>query len=259
MNQKNSKEEVQKQFGKNATHYVTSKTHAKGQDLHKLMDIAEMNGKELVLDIATGGGHVANALASKVDKVIALDLTSEILKVAKGFIDSNGHSNVEFVRGDAEQLPFKDESFDVITCRIAAHHFPNPRSFVKEVFRTLKNNGTFLFIDNVAPEKDELDAFYNAVEKDRDYSHFRAWKKTEWIKMMEEVGFELEELHSFRKTFIFDVWAKMMNLSGENQHKLSAFMMQSSQEHHDKFRIKVEEGQVTSFTGESVLIKTKKV
>ncbi|MFC0560385.1 class I SAM-dependent methyltransferase [Halalkalibacter alkalisediminis] len=258
MNKKSSKEEVQEQFGKNANHYVTSKTHAKGQDLHKLIDIAEVNGPEIVLDIATGGGHVANALASKVNKVIALDLTSEILLEAKRFIDSNGHSNVEFVQGDAEQLPFEDHTFDLITCRIAAHHFPNPRSFVEEVFRTLKNKGTFLFIDNVAPEKDELDAFYNTVEKDRDYSHFRAWKKTEWIQMMEEVGFELEELHTFKKTFIFDVWAEMMKLSAENQNKLSAFMQQSSQTHHDKFRIKVADGQVTSFTGESVLIKTKK-
>jgi ubiquinone/menaquinone biosynthesis C-methylase UbiE len=258
VSEKNTKAEVQEQFGKHAQNYVTSKTHSKGKDLKKLEQIIDLEGKEYVLDIATGGGHVANALASKVGKVVALDLTDKILTAAKSFIQANNHTNVEFVKGDAEQLPFQDESFDLITCRIAAHHFPNPASFVNEVFRTLKKNGTFLFIDNVAPEKDELDLFYNKVEKARDYSHFRAWKKTEWIQMFEEVKFEIEELYTFKKLFIFDIWSKMMNLPEAKQKTLSQFMQQSSPEHYDKFQITIKDGAVESFTGESVLIKARK-
>ncbi|MBU8906004.1 class I SAM-dependent methyltransferase [Desertibacillus haloalkaliphilus] len=257
MNTEN-KSNVQSQFGKSAESYVTSKWHAKGADLAKLVDIAELDGSERVLDIATGGGHVANALAPSVKQVTAYDLTTEILAAAKSFIESNGFQNVEFVQGDAEQMPFADEAFDVVTCRIAAHHFPNPESFVQESFRSLKQGGQFLLIDNVSPEREDFDHFYNKVEKDRDYSHHRAWKKSEWLKMLEEAGFEIEETHRFTKTFVFEDWCNRMNVSEEEKNNLSAYMIAASEEHHGKFRIKVENGKVYSFMGESILIKAVK-
>ncbi|MBP3041790.1 methyltransferase domain-containing protein [Bacillaceae bacterium Marseille-Q3522] len=252
------KANVQEQFGKNAQGYVTSKSHAKGKDLAKLVERAEVDTEMLVLDIATGGGHVANALAPLTAKVVALDLTSEILEAAKKFIESNGHKNVEFVQGDAEKLPFPDEKFDMVTCRIAAHHFPNPQSFVKEAFRTLKKDGKFLLIDNVAPEKSSFDTFYNQVEKDRDYSHHRAWKKSEWLQMLEYAGFEIEETYRFTKTFIFENWCKRMNLPEEKQMQLSTYMLQATQELKNKFRIKEVNQKVYSFNGESIFIKAIK-
>ncbi|ARK30202.1 class I SAM-dependent methyltransferase [Halalkalibacter krulwichiae] len=258
MTEQNEKSNVQKQFGQNAENYVTSQTHAKGVDLKKLVGIQSFLGDEFVLDIATGGGHVANAVASRVKKVVAFDLTDEILEAARGFIEMNGHRNVEFVKGDAEQLPFSDEEFDVITCRIAAHHFPNPKAFVQEVFRTLKKGGTFLFIDNVAPELDSFDQFYNKVEKDRDYSHQRAWKKTEWIEMLEKADFDVEEMYTFKKTFIYENWTNMMKLSKENKEKLSTFMLDAPDNHHKKFNIKIEDSKIVSFQGESILIKARK-
>ncbi|MGO4890437.1 class I SAM-dependent methyltransferase [Anaerobacillus sp. MEB173] len=258
MDDKEIKENVKSQFGKNAKNYVTSKWHAKGKDLAKLIEIAELTGEEYVLDIATGGGHTANALAPLSRKVVALDITDQIIDVARKFIEGNGNNNVEFVKGDAESLPFSDETFDIITCRIAAHHFSNISSFVKESFRTLKKNGTFLLIDNVSPEREEFDQFYNKVEKDRDYSHERAYKKSEWIKILEENGFEIEESYRFTKTFIFDDWCKLMNFSGEEKEQLSDFMLRSSKEILDKFRIKTENNKVYSFMGESILLKIRK-
>lgn len=128
-----------------------------------------------------------------------MDLTPEMLTAAETFIKGNGYSNVVFVEGDAEKLPFQDHSFDLVTCRIAPHHFPNVQQFVSEVHRVLKANGKFLLDDNVAPEGNEFDHFYNKIEKIRDYSHFRAWKKTEWINMLEQEGFEIQELYRFEK------------------------------------------------------------
>ena len=100
-----------------------------------------------------------------------------------------------------------------MTCRIAPHHFPNIEKFIDEAYRVLKNEGYFLLDDNVTPESDEQDQFYNTVEKLRDYSHFRAWKKTEWLKMLELQGFLVEELYRFEKTFEFDSWCNRMQLS----------------------------------------------
>jgi ubiquinone/menaquinone biosynthesis C-methylase UbiE len=258
MNEKDTKASVQSQFGKNAENYVTSKLHAKGKDLAKLLEIAEFTGEEYVLDVATGGGHTSNAIAPLCKKVVALDLTSEILDAAQTFIKGNGYNNVEFVQGDAEKLPFPDETFDIITCRIAAHHFPNVPAFVKETYRSLHKGGTFYLIDNVSPEKENFDHFYNQVEKERDYSHYRAYKKTEWIQMLEENNFEIEAFYRFPKTFIFDDWCKNMNVAKEKKEQLSEFILAAKEEFLEKFKVITKDNKLYSFTGESILMKASK-
>jgi ubiquinone/menaquinone biosynthesis C-methylase UbiE len=212
----------------------------------------------LVLDVATGGGHVANALAPSVKRVTAYDLTQEMLDAAKSFISGNGHKNVNFVRGDAEQMSFPNEAFDLITCRIAPHHFPQIEAFVQEVMRVLKPGGEFLLIDNVSPEDDELDRFYNDIEKRRDYSHFRAWKKSEWLRMLEIAGFEIDQWTRFAKTFPFDDWCDRMHLSQEEKEGLSKILLNASSNIRNKFRITTENGHVLSFEGESIILKAIK-
>lgn len=252
------KKDVQQQFGKSAESYVSSAIHKEGKDLQTLMGLAKTNGTEVLLDIATCGGHTANAFAPLVKKVTALDLTKEMLAAAERFIKGNGHENVEFVIGDAENLPFDDESFDIVTCRIAPHHFPNVHTFIEEVFRVLKPEGQFLLDDNVVPEKDEFDKFYNTIEKKRDYSHFRAWKKTEWLQMLELTGFEITEWHRFEKTFKLEPWCNRMNLSLEEKEELSSYILNASQGIKDKFRIVTEAEQVISFVGEAIVLKAIK-
>jgi ubiquinone/menaquinone biosynthesis C-methylase UbiE len=223
-----------------------------------LLEIATINGAEELLDVATGGGHTANAFAPLVKKVTAVDLTEEMLFAAEKFINGNGHQNVHYVKGDAENLPFPSESFDIVTCRIAPHHFPNVDMFIKEVQRVLKPNGQFLLDDNATPEDDELDQFYNMIEKLRDYSHFRAWKKTEWLRMLELNGFEIKEWHHFEKTFRFEPWCNRMNLPETDKESLSQFIFHASQKIKDKFRIIIEENQIISFQGEAIVLKAIK-
>lgn len=252
------KKDVQQQFGKNAASYVSSPIHKDGKDLVKMVEIAEVTGQEVLLDIATGGGHTANAFAPLVKKVIAVDLTAKMLEAAEKFIKENGHQNVEFVQGDAEQLPFSDESFDIVTCRIAPHHFPNVDLFIKEVHRVLKPGGQFLLDDNVVPELKEYDQFYNTIEKIRDYSHFRAWKKSEWIQKIEDSGLEVFEWHRFEKTFLFDSWCANMKLSDMKKKLLTKFILESPNKIKDKFRILIQDEKIISFNGEAIILKALK-
>ncbi|WP_413378815.1 class I SAM-dependent methyltransferase [Alkalihalobacillus sp. 1P02AB] len=254
------KQQVQAQFGKNAQNYVTSHIHSKGKDLKKLVELLDCSGEEQFLDIATGGGHVANAVAPLVKQVVALDLTKEILQVAKKFIEGNGNSNVDYVEASADALPFADHQFDRVTCRIAAHHFPNIEDFLKEVYRVLKPNGLFILIDNVAPENKDCDQFYNYIEKVRDYSHQRAYKKTEWLKEHEKVGFELIEMHLFEKVFDFENWCRLMDVGEKEKEELTHAFLQADDKIKAKFRVTLENGKkVQSFQGESALIKAKKL
>lgn len=252
------KKDIQLQFGLNANSYVNSQIHKKGADLQILIKMASTSGQEKLLDIATGGGHTANGFAPFVKNVTALDITAEMLAAAETFVKGNGHQNVEFIQGDAENLPFPEESFDIVTCRIAPHHFPNVNEFVNEAFRVLKPGGQFLLDDNVAPEDDGFDQFYNHIEKIRDYSHFRAWKKSEWVKMLELAHFEIIEWHRFEKNFLFDSWCDRLKLPQTEKENLNRLMINATDQIKAKFRIVQNEQMVSSFQGESIILKAVK-
>jgi hypothetical protein len=114
------------------------------------------------------------------------------------------------------------------------------------------------FIDNVAPEDDELDEFYNEIEKKRDYSHFRAWKKSEWLRMLELAGFEIDEWHRFEKTFQFDSWCNLMKVPATEKKELNSMIAGSPKNVKEKFRIILHDQIVQSFQGESIILKAQK-
>lgn len=220
------KNAVQEQFGKNASKYVTSTTHSKGSDLSILHEWLEVQPSSTVLDIATGGGHVVKALSPHVKQVIATDLTYPMLQTAKNYLDSFA-SNVFYVIADAESLPFLENTFDVVTCRIAAHHFPNPQLFIKEVARVLKPSGKLLLIDNIAPEEEALDVFVNRLEKLRDQSHVRSYSISEWTHYFENAGLTIAKNEKRKKTLAYPEWVERTTESKKqveavNEHLLSA-------------------------------------
>lgn len=206
------KQSVQQQFGASAAAYVTSSVHAKGKDLPLLPGIAGLDGTQDVLDVATAAGHTALALAPHARQVTGVDLTSEMLVEARKLAAERGVANVTFAEADAEHLPFPDASFDVVTCRIAAHHFPNITAFCREAARVLRSGGVLVVVDNVAPEDDELDAFVNTVEKLRDPSHFREHKRSEWERFLSGAGLTFGLAHQFTTPMDREDWLVRMNV-----------------------------------------------
>ncbi|MDF2963965.1 MAG: Methyltransferase domain protein [Paenibacillus sp.] len=252
------KREVQKQFGKNALKYVSSPIHAEGHDLALLLEVSGAENSMNLLDVATGGGHVAKLFAPVVKQVTAFDLTEEMLEQAKVFISQSGLDNVAYVHGDAEHMPFGDSEFDIVSCRIAAHHFPGVRQFLNEVSRVLRPGGCLLLIDNVAPEQAAYDQFYNEVEKERDPSHYRAWKKSEWVSFVEHAGLTVELLSSFPKTFGFRAWCDRMEVPGPIRQELEQKFLQAEPGLIRKFHITEQEGRLVSFQGQAALLRARK-
>jgi ubiquinone/menaquinone biosynthesis C-methylase UbiE len=93
-----------------------------------------------VLDVAICGGHVAKTISPYVYHVCATDLTKKMLEAARSHV-SLDRLNVSYIEADAEKLPFLDQTVDLVICRIAVHHFPNPKVFLQETARVLKKNG----------------------------------------------------------------------------------------------------------------------
>jgi ubiquinone/menaquinone biosynthesis C-methylase UbiE len=180
---------VQSQFGAVADAYVTSSYHASGADLASLVRTADLHGTEHVLDLGCGAGHAALALAAHARQVTAVDVTPDMVAAAGRVAKERGFTNVTVRVADAVSLPFADAHFDVVTSRVAAHHFSHPRQALREAFRVLRPGGRLLLIDSVAPEDPTLDTFLNCFELLRDASHVRDWRPSEWVAMLEDAGF----------------------------------------------------------------------
>src|SRR5205823_662895 len=145
------KTQVQNYFSRTAESYVASFSHRAGDDLKRLIELGEWHPQQQALDVATGGGHTALAVAPHVAQITVTDLTPRMLEKAREFLLSQGITNAQFQVADAELLPFPSESFDRVTCRFAPHHFPHIAQSVKEVARVLKPGGLYLLIDCMAP------------------------------------------------------------------------------------------------------------
>src|SRR6202011_3355864 len=113
------KAQVQDYFARNAEGYVASFSHRSGSDLERLIELGEWDSQQQALDIATGGGHTALAVAPHVAQVTVTDLTPRMLEKAREFLLSQGITNAQFQVADAEQLPSANATFDRVTCRIA--------------------------------------------------------------------------------------------------------------------------------------------
>jgi ubiquinone/menaquinone biosynthesis C-methylase UbiE len=201
-----SKTLVQEQFGKTAASYLTSTPHALGKSLERLVALTSPQKNWHALDVATGGGHVAYAFAPHVARIWATDITQEMLDLVKTEAHKRGLDNIRTAYAKAEALPFEDESFDLVTCRIAPHHFDSIPEFLAEVYRVLKPNGFFAVVDNVVPQGSVGD-YINAFERFRDPSHLRAWTMDEWRASLKEHGFTISHEEQLYKKMEFKSWA----------------------------------------------------
>ena len=215
-----SKKLSQERYNKFAQGYVTSKNHAKGWELDRLVELAQPQAEWVMLDVATGGGHTALKFAPHVAHATASDLTPNMLKAAEENIRGKGITNVDFKQADAEDLPFDDSSFDLVTCRVAPHHFPNVPKFISEVYRVLKAGGVFIMQDHVVPEDEESARFIDHFERLRDPSHHFVYNEKQWVSMMEDVGFTVEHTETFGKKHEFVKWCYRQRCTLETMDEL---------------------------------------
>ncbi|SEN04110.1 class I SAM-dependent methyltransferase [Lihuaxuella thermophila] len=183
------KSKVVQQFDRSGEAYLTSQVHAKGQDLEWIRELAMRSPGEKALDIATGAGHTAFLLSGCIKHVVALDVTPKMVKLASDEAKRRKIRNLTFVLGDAEALPFIDSYFDLVTCRIAAHHFPNVKKAVQEMYRVLHHDGLLILIDNIVPDDADSARLLNQIEKLRDPSHHESLTLNRWHRLFTEAGF----------------------------------------------------------------------
>ena len=245
---------VQEQFGVNAREYITSRPHAKGASLQRLVELVEPQPHWQALDIATAAGHTAFAFAPHVAHVRATDITAQMLTVAREQAAARSIANLTVEHADADNLPYEDSRFDLLTCRIAPHHFPDIGAFLRESVRVLRAGGILAVVDNVVPQGVAGD-FVNAFEKLRDPSHGRCLSVQEWLEGYTQAGLELTQYEILEKQMVFEDWAARHD--AVMQSYLQALLWHGPPETHEFLHPRSEDGQTLFHLREGLFIGRK--
>ena len=200
--------DVRDSFSRVAANYTRSTFHSSSERLQEVLDLAQPQPGNVALDVATGTGNTAFALAPYVRMVVGVDLTREMLDHAKRIATERGIVNSDWVIGDAERLPFGDGTFDLYAVRAAPHHFPKVDVFMSEALRVLKPGGVAAFID-CAPPMPARDLLHE-VELRRDPSHVRSLTVDEWVSRLGRAGFQVETAIARELDWNYEEWMANM-------------------------------------------------
>ncbi|MGL4608555.1 MAG: class I SAM-dependent methyltransferase [Trueperaceae bacterium] len=228
--------------------------HAKGDNSNLLLELSGDATNKIVLDIATGSGHTALAFAKAGASVAATDLTPGMLETAKTFILSQGIDTVTFREASAEALPFEPQSFDIVTCRIAVHHFADPKRCVLEVARVLKPQGLFLLIDNSSPADASRAETMNYIETIRDPSHVWAYSVSTWSNWLLVAGLEPQYRTRFKRMKNFHQWVMNAQTPQQVIGELEHYILALLKEQQDYFDVVVNNGRLETLSHEVIVI-----
>jgi ubiquinone/menaquinone biosynthesis C-methylase UbiE len=213
-------------FGPVAANYSRAKFHTSSDRLQEVIDLVRPLRGDLALDVATGTGNTAFALAPLVRRVVGLDLTREMLDVARRITAERKIENVDWVIGDACVLPFPDEVFDIYVVRAAPHHFSDIDAFLSEAYRVLRPGRDAAFVD-CAPPTPARDVLHE-VEVRRDPSHVMSLTVDEWRIRLERAGFEVEMARARELDWDYEEWMHTMAVEPELAAEL-ATVIESAQ------------------------------
>ena len=160
-------------------------------------------------------------------------------------------------QNQAEELPFRDESLDLITCRAAGHHFTDLGKAFDEMHRVLKTGGCLIMADSVSPEDDYLAQWYNDVELRRDFSHVENRKVSVLLKMLEDRGLRVREQYDEKTHMMFNDWVERTATPVEEVATLRRDFLASTAEARQTFLIE-EKGDDIAFAWPSLVFRAVK-
>jgi len=181
-------------WSERADDYRKSPMHAEGPDLDLVVEWCEPAVGVTALDVATGGGHVARRLRERGATVVTADPAPGMRADTTAF---------------AEDLPFADGSFDVVACRIAAHHFADVNAAIREMARVARDRVVIednLFFDESSEEAERL----------RDPSHVRCYSEAEWEVMLEAAGVRVDAIERFDRRVPLQPWLDRVRCTGDD-------------------------------------------
>jgi ubiquinone/menaquinone biosynthesis C-methylase UbiE len=246
-------------FSSSARRYLESTDHVSGPDLEVIRQVASSIFPSLTVDVAAGPGNALRAAAPFSGVCVALDLTLEMLRLARDHFAETGLMEVFCMQSSADSLPLINNSVSLLTCRVAPHHFPSIPDFLAEVQRVLRADGRGILIDSLVPGDPECDRFLNEAEHLRDPSHVYTHTRKQWLKFLKEAGLEVLSTTTFDRTHSFREWAQRTGLDDEGIGELERRFLEAPEKIRRCYQVKTDEKEkVLSYTDEKGIFVVKR-
>lgn len=199
---------AQRMFGAQAPQYAQSPVHISDHRLDTVQRFVPAAPGQWAIDLGTGAGFTAFAIAANARRVVASDLTLPMLRETRRIGQERQLSNIMPLQNRAEALPIAADSIDLITCRAAGHHFSDLAAAFDEIRRVLKPGGALVMADSVSPEDDDLYHWFNDVELRRDYSHIENRKVSVLERMLADRRLHIEARELTATYMTFNHWVE---------------------------------------------------
>ncbi len=207
MNQRPSDDEVRQSFTRQVGLFSGADSPFASRAAEPTGWVEPLNPDMLVLDVACGAAHMAELIAPRVRQVVGIDLTPDLLRIGADRLGDAGVPNVLLQEGNASALPFLDDTYDLVLCRSALHHFRDPSRMVQEMARVCRPGGRVAVSDMVAPSA-SVKAAFDDLHRRLDPSHMGVLLADEMVEVLaDEVGpicfAELSSPHRLPLDYIF--------------------------------------------------------
>lgn len=248
---------AESQFARNAEQYARSAVFAQGDNLSALLRVVNLQPHWQTLDVATGGGHTAIACATRARHVTATDIVPQMLAAASRLAHERGLTNIDFTLADAESLPHPDGTFDLVTCRIAPHHFNDPGRAVREMARVCKSGALAAVIDGIAPPDRAVADEINRWEAERDPSHVALLTINGWSALFCAAGLDAVHLSTFNLWLDFDEHMRRAGVDHQTAARLRRQLLDCSPAMREWLKVTAE-GDTITFNWPLALIVGRK-
>ena len=178
---------------------------------------------DALLDAAAGTGACGRSLSPLVASVVCLDATAAMLQQGRAMAEAGGLSNIRFVQGYVEQIPYPDAAFDIVITRLAFHHFPEMERPFMELHRVLKPGGKLVIIDMEAAEEDLRDR-EDRIETMRDPSHVKNRSRGEFAALYERYGYSVKKMEHTDIAVSLDAWMDLTQTPEKIRRQIAGLM-----------------------------------
>ncbi len=248
----------QEQFGRQSHRYAKGHILQNVDDLREALNFLELPPPATVLDVATGAGNTGLFFAGLGHSVTVSDIAQPMLDRALEEARQRGLS-IQTKLHPAEEFPFPDGKFDLVSCRVAPHHFSAPDSFVRECSRTLKRGGYLLIIDGTVEDgQAEAEAWIHQIERLRDPSHQRLITPRQWREICAANRLTVERciLHAYKQPDL-NWYFETAATSPESRQKVLELVEHAPVAAKKLFRLGLEDGKIVWWWQRLTLIARK--
>lgn len=213
------------EFTRQAASFAESDVLGAPGQIQPVLEAAAIQPDERVLDIGCGTGFLLGEIAGHATQVVGIDVTPAMLLEARRRLEASGLHNVCLREASAETLPYGDDRFDLVLCRLVLHHCGDPGRVLREAYRVCRSGGRMVLCDITAHEDPAKADLHNRLERLRDGSHVAHYSATQLFRMMEAVGFTVTgQTRSWKTLRHFSEWTGLADVRPEVKPALKALL-----------------------------------